>query len=160
MRISFDLDDTLILYDENRHNIIHDKLFNGESLRHGTIPLLKKLSKKHELWIYTTSLRSPFLIKFFFLLKGVRIQKVINQTIHNDILKAYHFPQNPSKLPSHFQIDVHIDDSPGVVEEGKKFGFHVIHVTPQDENWSDFIEQQIKNYQQYRDSEIHFSPLN
>ena len=143
MRISFDIDDTLILYDNLGYT--SDKLLNGEYLREGAIFLLKELAKNHEIWIYTTSFRNPFLIKFYFWLKGVHIRKVINQDIHNKILIEYNFDKIPSKLPSHFDIDIHIDDSIGVVEEGKIFGFKVIHIKPNQENWKEFMLNKIEN---------------
>ena len=145
MRISFDIDDTLILY--NRQDSPSNKLLDGEYLRDGTILLLKELSKKHELWIYTTSFRSPFLVKFYFWLKGVKIKRVINQDIHNKILKEYNFARVPSKLPSHFNIDIHIDDLNGVVEEGKIFGFNVIQVTPDQKDWKEVILEKVSHFQ-------------
>ena len=145
MKISFDIDDTLILYDKLESN--SDKLLNGEYLRDGTIFLLKELAKKHELWIYTTSFRTPLLLKFYFWLKGVKIKRVINQNIHNKILIEYNFSRMPSKLPSHFDIDVHIDDSYGVVKEGELFGFNVIQVTPNQENWKEIILKEIEKYE-------------
>ncbi|MFK5976516.1 MAG: hypothetical protein QM493_08420 [Sulfurovum sp.] len=142
MKISFDIDDTLILY--NKGDYASDRLLNGEYLRDGTIFLLKELAKKHELWIYTSSFRTPFLLKFYFWLKGVKIKRVINQDIHNKILKEYNFSTVPSKLPSHFDIDVHIDDSDGVVQEGEIFGFNVIQVRPSQENWKEIILDSIE----------------
>jgi len=140
MQISFDLDDTLILYDDPSSN---EKLLSGEILREGTTSLLQELAKEHELWIYTTSFRSPWRTKFYFWLKGIKIHRVINQNIHDEIMKGYSFPRTPSKLPSHFGIDIHIDDADGVVVEGREFGFDVIQVRPNQENWIKIILQQI-----------------
>ena len=40
-----------------------------------------------------------------------------------------------SKYPPAFGIDVLVDDSQGAVLEGKRYGFQVIQVSPQDEQW-------------------------
>ncbi|NQD57776.1 hypothetical protein HP546_20795, partial [Pseudomonas sp. CM25] len=42
----------------------------------------------------------------------------------------------PSKLPSAFDIDLHVDDSEGVRLEGVDHGFRVVVVCPKDENWA------------------------
>ena len=49
----------------------------------------------------------------------------------------------PTKFPSQFGIDLHIDDSEGVVIEGKEYGFKVLRVDPEDKNWTQTIEDEI-----------------
>ena len=45
----------------------------------------------------------------------------------------------PSKYPPAFGIDLHIDDSEGVLEEGREHGFRVVVVTPNDERWTEKV---------------------
>ena len=142
MKISFDIDDTLILYDSKKKENNNCRLLNGEILRYGTINLLKELEKEHELWIYTTSFRSPWVLKLCFWLKGVKIKKVVNQNLHSKIIKSKNI--SATKLPSYFGIDLHVDDSLGVVEEGKKFGFDVIVIDPNDEEWTVKVKEEIQ----------------
>ena len=79
MRISFDLDHTLVPYDKKGRAEADCKLLlSGDLMRKGTIQLLKTLQKDHELWIYTSSFRGPMALKFSFWLKGISIKKVIN----------------------------------------------------------------------------------
>lgn len=40
-----------------------------------------------------------------------------------------------SKYPPAFGIDMLVDDSPGVVLEGQRYGFRVIQISPEDEQW-------------------------
>ena len=141
MKISFDIDDTLIFYDKSKNGRV--KLLNGEFLREGTIELLKELQEKHELWIYTTSLRTPWLLKLSFRLKGVKIHRVINQNEHMKLKELVSINNFPTKLPKEFGIDLHIDDSEGVVMEGKQHGFKVMRVDPEDKNWTQTIKEQI-----------------
>lgn len=142
MKISFDIDDTLIFYDRSKNGKI--KLLNGEFLREGAIELLKELQESHELWIYTTSLRTPWLLKLSFRLKGIKIRRVINQNEHMKLSKILNMNTIPTKLPSQFGIDLHIDDSEGVVIEGKQHGFKVLRVDPEDKSWVQTIKKNLE----------------
>ncbi len=91
MIISFDLDDTLIpgtkQFATEKQTIVH-RLFGIEKIRLGTIELVKQLrNRKHRIYIYTSSFRSKFYIKFLFYTYGIPIDFVINQQIHNTQLK-------------------------------------------------------------------------
>jgi hypothetical protein len=44
--------------------------------------------------------------------------------------------QGPSKYPPAFGIDLHVDDSEGVAEEGRRHHFGVVVVSPQDPEWT------------------------
>ena len=144
MRISFDIDDTIILSDKSKNKSTNDKLLSGEVLREGTIGLLKDLQNEHEIWLYTTSFRSPTLTKFFFRLKGVKIIRVINQDEHMQLLKEINCKTSPTKLPNHYDIDLHIDDSKGVVIEGEKYGYSVLRIDPQNDDWTTKIRNEIQ----------------
>ena len=137
MNISFDLDDTLIIHNSLKHR--NEKLLNGEYLRNGTIQLLKKLSKHHKIFIYTTSFRNPILVKLLFKLKGINIEKVINQSIHIEQMHKMKLENFPSKLPTAFGINLHIDDSQGVLYEGENFNFKTLIIDNDNENWDDEI---------------------
>jgi len=83
MRISFDLDQTLIPigneFETEKRNLFQ-KLFRVERIRKGTINLFKELkSKGHKLSIYTTSYREPYKIRFSFLTYGLRLEQIVNE---------------------------------------------------------------------------------
>ena len=144
MKISFDIDDTLIFGDKSKNKKSNAKLLNGEILREGTIKLLKEIQENNELWLYTTSFRSPRMLKIYFWLKGVKIKRVINQQIHMQLLKDMKIKSKPTKLPNQYGIDLHVDDSEGVVMEGEKYGFNVLRIDPNDENWTQTVTEKIK----------------
>ncbi|KYC40272.1 hypothetical protein WA1_27455 [Scytonema hofmannii PCC 7110] len=146
MRISFDLDDTLICYEPscllepNCVPFFLQPLFR-ESLRLGTRSLLRKLQKQnHSLWIYTTSYRSTCYLKCWFFFYGIRIDNVVNGYKHERLVKNNPrlFWKNkyaPSKYPCYFGIDLHVDDSEGIRLEGLDHGFDVFIIHPQESNW-------------------------
>lgn len=146
MKISFDIDDTLIFYDKSKNNKSDSKLLSGEVLRSGSLGLLKALQEDHELWIYTTSYRSPFFLKLFFRFKGIKIARVINQRVHEQLLRDLKLSSKPTKLPNHFGIDLHIDDSEGVALEGQKFGFNTLVIDPADKCWDQKIMNNINEF--------------
>jgi len=140
MRISFDMDDTLVPRGRDSAEAV---LLNGDRLRKGALPLLRELAQEHELWIYTTSYRNPWYLRFSFWLKGVRIRKVVNEAEHQRMIRKYGFDVQPSKYPKHYGIDLHVDDSRGVLEEGRQFGFRVIQIDLDDDGWVDKVRTAI-----------------
>src|SRR5215471_7250079 len=139
MRISFDIDDTLVC-----HGILSSRergrlprfVLNWlcEPLRAGTFSLLGELrSRGHSIWIYTTSARSPFHIRFWLFLHGIRVDGVVNEERHRRVGDPSRLP---SKYPPAFGIDLHVDDSEGVRIEGERFGFKVLVVRPDDLEWT------------------------
>ena len=144
MRIAFDLDDTLIPMDRARQQErlpFPLQLFYAEGLRPGSRRLLKRLRRDgHELWIYTTSHRSAFYIRSLFALMGIRLGGVVNQDRHLREVKPMPIPgHRSSKYPPAFGIDILIDDSEGVLEEGRRYDFAVIRVDPSDEEWVETV---------------------
>ena len=142
MRISFDLDDTLICdrkeasWEPNRIPFFLKHWIN-EPLRLGTRALIKELKASgHEIWIYTTSYRSPCSVRLWLRCYGIQVAGVINQNIHRAHLDRYPGDSFPSKNPRAFGIDLHVDDSEGVKLEGKKYGFKVVVISPEDCNWT------------------------
>jgi hypothetical protein len=142
MRISFDLDDTLICDREqvpcepNRIPFFLNPWVN-EPLRLGSCKLMKQLKQYGcEIWIYTSSYRSPCLIRLWLRCYGINVTGVINQTIHNAYLNRNSGYERATKNPKAFGIDLHVDDSEGVRLEGKKYGFEVVVISPEDRNWN------------------------
>lgn len=139
MRISFDLDDTLICYASDAlHESLRVPLWGRwrqwEPLRLGAAPLLRELQDRHELWIYTTSLREPRAVKRWLSLYGVRIYSVINADLHAKQVRSREW----SKLPSHFGITLHMDDE-DFRHLGEQFGFEWLLISPNDPNWADKV---------------------
>jgi len=139
--ISFDLDDTLIpgtkRFDTERQSLLH-KIFGLETLRIGTVELIKELqSKEHKIYIYTTSFRSTTRIWWTFFLYGIKLDKIINQTVHERTLREK--ARTHSKYPPIFNIDIHVDDSKGVETEGHRHNFKTIIVKEDDSAWTDSI---------------------
>lgn len=142
MRISFDLDDTLICYragvpQEPRLRWFLRLLVQDEPLRLGATELLRQLRQRGwEVWVYTTSNRSPTAVRRWLRCHGVRIDGMINQDAHDWHLRRSPQDRLPSKNPAAFGIDLHVDDSDGVRMEGEQHGFQVVVVTPDDPDWA------------------------
>jgi hypothetical protein len=141
MKISFDLDDTLICrqqfakYEQNKIPWFL-RLWIKEPLRLGAIFLMTTLiHSNHEIWIYTSSYRSPFSVRMWLYFYGIKVSDVINQRVHDYYTRAKNNYHRPSKNPKIFGIDLHIDDSLGVEMEGHKYGFRVLRIDPNDEEW-------------------------
>jgi len=144
MKISFDLDDTII--SANRFSLekrsFLAKIIGAERIRLGTIALFKALrERKHKIYIYTTSYRSVLKIKLMFLSYGIPVDFIVNQQLHEKRVRKK--GKNISKFPPEFGIDIHIDDSAGVEMEGKKFGFKTIVISINDTNWTNTILKKI-----------------
>ena len=142
VRISFDIDDTLACQlhhcdvEQSRlPDCVHRWL--GEPLRFGTRALIRELRRQGcSIWVYTSSGRTPAYIKRWLMLYGIRVDGVVNSDRHSLALAARGLSNAPSKLPSAFDIDLHVDDSEGVKLEGQDHGFRVVVVHPEDENWA------------------------
>lgn len=144
LRISFDLDDTLVVYGDDRPRDpclvpILLQYFFRDPLRQGSRALLHELhSRAVELWVYTTSRRSERSIRLWWRLNRLpRLSGVINQTHHEREMRQLGLARPPTKLPGHWQIDVHVDDSEGVrQEQPSHHAVQVIVVAPTDGNWA------------------------
>ena len=88
MRISFDLDDTLICYQPGVRQEPNRvpwwlRWWVNEPLRLGAVDLMRDLAATgHELWVYTTSYRDPAAVRWWFWWYGVKIRYVVNQSRH------------------------------------------------------------------------------
>ncbi|HEY1136184.1 MAG TPA: hypothetical protein VGE64_01710 [Xanthomonadaceae bacterium] len=137
MRIAFDLDGTLVPMFAGQFPVEPVawpmRAFAADPLRLQTIQLFRLLkARKHELWIYTSSLRQPFAIRRTLWAHGLRIDGVINADLHAEASGA----RVASKYPPAFGIDLLIDDAPGVEVEGRQHGFAVLRIDPGDADWS------------------------
>lgn len=141
MKISFDLDDTLICYHEGA---LHEprlpwywRLLAGhEPLRQGAVKLMRALEARGwEIWVYTTSYRDPWSVWCWLRCHGISVARVINQAVHDDCLGRHSGARPPSKNPAAFGIALHVDDSDGVRLEGKEYGYSVVVVEPGDAEW-------------------------
>ena len=134
MRISFDVDDTLVCdpsVPTEQFVPWWRRWWYPELLRRGTRPLMRGLlADGHQLWIYTTSYRSARYLRGWFRSFGVPIYGV-DQHRHERVVGR----QGPSKYPPAFAIDLHIDDSEGVADEGRQHRFDVVVVAPDDPDW-------------------------
>jgi hypothetical protein len=140
MRISFDLDDTLICYQPGSPHEPNGvpwvfRWWVNEPLRRGAVAMMRELAARHELWVYTTSYRDPFAVRWWLRFHGVPIRYVMNQSRHDRMVGR----RGPSKDPGRFGIDLHIDDSWGVWVEGQRHGFRVLVVQPGDVDWAEKV---------------------
>jgi hypothetical protein len=148
MRIAFDLDNTLIPQGESFAVETSSpwllRPWFRESLRVGTRDLLRRLHRDgHELWIYTSSGRPAHSLWCWFLVLGIPLKGVINCWTHERLLRSRSIP-NCSKYPPAFGIELLIDDSDGVAQEGREHGFPVLLVDPADSDWTECIYQGIQ----------------
>jgi hypothetical protein len=145
MRISFDLDDTLICYRdevpaEPRPPWYLRPFAGCEPLRLGARALLGELHRRGwAVWVYTTSQRRPGAVRRWLRALGARARGVINLDAHARRLRHLPPSARPSKHPGAFGIDLHVDDSEGVRMEGERHGFRVVVVAPHDRGWADKV---------------------
>ncbi len=154
MRISFDLDDTLFVAEEDGFSLEPELKFPlnriyKERLRAGTVRLMQQLRELScEIWVYTTSFRSPFYIRSLFRCYGIRIDEIVNGARHEKEVQADHNEPMPSKYPAHYRIDLHVDDDKSVLANGQYYGFRVFLIGPPDENWAEKILQDVQKLMQ------------
>lgn len=139
MRISFDLDDTLICDSSvptEQHLSRWQRWRYPEPLRHGTRSLMAALVQRQcPIWLYTSSCRCPRYLKAWFASMGIPIEGVVNLERHHQTVGL----RGPSKFPPAFGIDLHIDDSLGVAMEGASHQFAVLVVKPDDADWAEKV---------------------
>ena len=145
MRIAFDLDDTLIpsfsgLFAVEPPEGFFRRWLAGEWLRAGATALLRTLAGHGcEVCVYTTSLRRPGTIRRLFRCYGVGLREVVNGERHYRWMERQRGRYPCSKYPPAFGIDLLVDDSEGVQMEAKQFGFQMVLVRPEDDDWADKI---------------------
>jgi hypothetical protein len=101
----------------------------------GTRELYREARRRGiELWVYTSSMRSTATIRLLFAAHGLWLDGVVNDQRHREAEQRAR-ARWPLKYPPAFGIDLLVDDSTAIEQAGKKHGFRVLRVTPQDENW-------------------------
>ena len=148
MIISFDLDETLFVNPEKipTENPLVFPLCRiyRDRLRAGTVELLTWINKSDiKLWIYTTSFRSERYIKSIFRYYGIRIDNIINGKRHAKEVQGNKKEIMPSKYPSKYHIDLHVDDEISVYQNGIAHGFRVYLLKENDTYWTDNIKNEI-----------------
>lgn len=149
MKVSFDLDDTLFVSPNNfktENSLIFplNKIFK-ERLRLGTISLLKSIKEQNiQIGIYTTSFRSEKYIKNLFHCYGIDLDFIINGKRHKLEVQGKKAEAMPSKYPTRYRIDLHIDDDVSVKQNGEIYGFKVFLVGNQDDDWNKKILKEIE----------------
>jgi hypothetical protein len=136
MRISFDLDGTLILKQDGSRveSALPPFLRAGieERLREGTKDLMEQLKGRGcEIWIYTNSYRGRSDLMAWFSRCGLPVAGVVNQQLHDLKRSEPGAPAvGPGKFPPLFAIDLHIDDSVELESDANRLGFNVVRVEP------------------------------
>jgi len=148
MNITFDLDDTLIPTTAefscgSERLSFPLNIFFRERLRVGAPKLLKELGASHEISIYTTSLRSEYLVKSWFWFWGVRISRVVNHQRHTADTRGTEF-SGYSKAPKLYEFEILVDDQKGVAIECEKQGKRAIIVGMNDVNWAEKIKSEVQ----------------
>jgi len=142
MRISFDLDETLI--SQNIDWEVEPDLagFRGEKerLRKGTVELFKWIREQnHEIWIYTNSYRGWMDLGSWFQDCGISVDGVINQIVHDRKREEQNQKCQLEKNPEWFGIDLHFDDSDELAEQER-----ICKIDPLDSSWTDRVKLYIK----------------
>jgi len=149
VRIAFDLDDTLIPSGLGTFPVEPPpgwlgRLLVQELLRERSARLLRAL-RRHgcEVWVYTTSFRSPLHVRRLFLCYGVWVGGVINGDRHARWLESQGRRFSCSKYPPAFGIDLLIDDSEGVQIEARQYQYRMLHVRPDERDWDEKIVAEV-----------------
>ena len=116
----------------------------AEPLRFGARRLISELDHMGcDVWIYTTSTRSKSYVQLWLRMYGIRVSGVINADVHVREVQCLSFTRIPSKYPPLFGIQLHVDDSPGLLIEGKENGFDVIIVSATDGTWVEKVISEV-----------------
>lgn len=150
MRISFDLDDLLICYQpgvprEPNCVPLFLRSWFEEPLRLGARELMRELNAQgHELWVYTTSLREPWRVRLWLRFYGIRVGDVITGNRNTAALQETGMTGKLYKIPSHFGIDLHIDNSEGLDKDGERYGFCALVISPDDRDWVPKVREALR----------------
>lgn len=141
MRIAFDLDRTLIPAPGSTMAVerlgVLARTVSREPIRAGAPGLFGTLRAcGHEIWLYTTSYRSPAKLRLWFAAFGVCLDGIVNQARHEAVVGQ----KACSKYPPAFGIDLLVDDAEGVALEGARHGFRVLHIDELDPTWCSRVE--------------------
>jgi hypothetical protein len=138
MRISFDLDETIIS-DWEVEPDLRGFRGNKERLRKGTVELFEWIRKQnHEIWIYTNSYRGWKALESWFQHCGIPVDGVINQIVHDEKRNEQDKNCKLEKNPKWFGIDMHFDDLDELAEQEG-----IYKIDPLDSSWTDKVKQYI-----------------
>lgn len=149
MIVSFDLDDTLFVSPDKcktEEPLVFplNKIYK-ERLRFGTKCLFRQLHDKNvETWIYTTSFRTENYIRRLLKCYGIKVSQIVNGERHLKEVQGDKKEPMPSKYPSRYRIDLHIDDDISVAQNGKLYGFKVLIINSQDDIWTSKVLQKVE----------------
>ncbi|MBX2797805.1 MAG: hypothetical protein KTR31_09060 [Myxococcales bacterium] len=140
--IAFDLDDLLLpdpteprFATEPHRCAVLAWLLSAPRFRVGTRTLLEDLQRRGwRICVYTSSARDAIWIRLAFLTHGIWLSKVVNDAVHRSRLGQH--ASRTVKYPPAFDIDVLVDDSIAVAEQGRQFGFQVVQIDPSDDQWT------------------------
>ena len=138
MRISFDLDETLISRNIDWEVEPDLRGFRGdkERLRKGTVELFRWIRvQNHEIWIYTNSYRGWKALNSWFHDCGIPVDGIITQIIHDE--KKYEQDRSctQEKNPEWFGIDLHFDDLDELARQEC-----ICKIDPLDSVWTDRVK--------------------
>jgi len=155
MIVSFDLDDTLFVdpmtVQTEKPLGFPYKHFYKERLRLGAIELLLKIrSQGIKLWVYTSSFRSERYIKKYFKHYGIKLDGIVNGKRHEKEVQGNRTQSLPSKYPSKYRIDLHVDDDISVVQNGKTYGFEVYWLNNNNADWHSKLWNEIEKINQQK----------
>ena len=155
MIVSFYLDETLYVdpktvETEKVLRFPYNKFYQ-ERLRLGTIELMTKIrSEGIKLYVYTTSYRSERYVKKYFKHYGIKLDMIINGQRHQKEVQGERKEPLPSKYPSRYRIDLHVDDDISVAQNGKIYGFKVFLVKNTDTDWDTKLWEEIKRIKELK----------
>ncbi len=88
-----------------------------------------------EIWIYTTSYRLEKYICLLFRCYLLKIDGVVNGKRHAIEVQDGHVETLPSKYPSNYRIDLHINDGVSVLKNGIRYGYRVFLLERYASDW-------------------------
>lgn len=156
MRISFDLDEVLFVSPKTHKTEAElrfpFKYIYKERLRLGTPALIHELQERgFSIWVYTSSFRSEKYIRRLFGHYGVFFDGIINGERHLKEVQGSRGETAPSKLPTRYNISLHIDDENSVIANGRSHGFAVFQLDAPDDEWTQKIIAEAEDIRKKRE---------
>ncbi len=155
MRVSFDLDEVLFVSPlthktEPELHFPKNKIYK-ERLRLGTPDLINSLQEMgYEVWIYTSSFRTEDYIKKLFKCYGVKLDGIVNGTRHLNEVQRNNKTILPQKIPSRYQISLHVDDEEVISSWGREYGFNTFLLEADDDNWKEKVTKRAEEIRNAR----------
>ncbi len=152
MLIGFDLDDTLVPcgHDFPTELARLSWLPGSEPLRSGTSALMRALTRAgHGIGVYTSSDRSAVQVRSNFLRIGILLTRVVNRSRHEALAKSLPaFRRGEmlacTKYPPAFGFGLLVDDSLSVARDGRRHGFRVVRIEPDDTRWCERVLRAVR----------------